>query len=175
MVGEVTADPRRRSFDTDFPTSSVHPIRLRFPSTTSPALLSHTKVPPGSSVFECLWAKQIVAPQSTSAFMASMPPQHEAPLRSSYELAPSSPPEPGLIHHMPRSSTGENFADPSSQYHNNLDFRKSDAARFTNGNGPLPMPNTPHPQMQNGGPRHGSTMSLGGFEGPRSPPAAKSP
>lgn len=66
-----------------------------------------------------------------------------------------------------------------TQNRTSTEFGKSGGPGFANGNGIGPVPQGPplqmaNVQMANGGGRHRGTMSLGAFEGSRSPPGTKS-
>ena len=106
--------------------------------------------------------------------MATFLPQ-QTPSRPLPEFLPSSPPYqaifPNLTHqsHSTRNGNGD-----SIQHRQSADFRANGAPSYTNGNGAMPVPNGLSHQIPNGGSRHRGTMSLGAFDGPRSPPNTKS-
>ncbi|KAL2057656.1 hypothetical protein ABVK25_002040 [Lepraria finkii] len=76
----------------------------------------------------------------------------------------------------PPQHTGSNRNGNSNhnvQQRLSTDFKRDDPAGYANGNGPLPVPNgLPH-HIPNGTSRHRGTVSMGAFEGPRSPPSTK--
>ena len=75
----------------------------------------------------------------------------------------------------PQSASNRNMnGNHDTQHRLSTDFKGNDTAAYTNGNGPLPVPNgLPHP-IPNGTSRHRGTVSMGAFEGPRSPSNTKS-
>ena len=107
--------------------------------------------------------------------MATFLPQQTAS-RPLPEFLPSSPPDQAIFSNLPqqqshstRIGNGDNI-----QHRQSADFRPNGATPYTDGNGAMPVPNgLPH-QIPNGGSRHRGTMSLGAFDGPRSPPNTKS-
>ena len=92
------------------------------------------------------------------------------------DFLPSSPPDQAIFNNPPQQQNStRNSNGHSIQHRQSADFRpNATPAAYTNGNGPMPVPNgLPH-QIPNGGSRHRGTMSLGAFDGPRSPPNTKS-
>ena len=106
--------------------------------------------------------------------MATFLPQQTAS-RPLPEFLPSSPPDQAIFTNLPQQShSTRNGNGDSIHQRQSADFRPSGTAPYTNGNGAMPVPNgLPH-QIPNGGSRHRGTMSLGAFDGPRSPPNTKS-
>ena len=106
--------------------------------------------------------------------MATFLPQ-QTPSRALPEFLPSSPPDQAIFTNLPQQShSTRNGNGDSIQHRQSADFRANGAPSYTNGNGAMPVPNgLPH-QIPNGGSRHRGTMSLGAFDGPRSPPNTKS-
>ena len=106
--------------------------------------------------------------------MATFLPQQTAS-RPLPEFMPSSPPDQAIFTNLPQQThSTRNPHGDSIQHRQSADFRPNGAAPYTNGNGAMPVPNgLPH-QIPNGGSRHRGTMSLGAFDGPRSPPNTKS-
>lgn len=106
--------------------------------------------------------------------MATFLPQQPAsgPLP---DFLPSSPPDQAIFNNPPQQQNStRNSNGHSIQHRQSADFRPNGTPAYTNGNGPMPVPNgLPH-QIPNGGSRHRGTMSLGAFDGPRSPPNTKS-
>lgn len=99
-----------------------------------------------------------------------MLPQQQPPSsRATHDFAPSSPPDHVMFHRQQQ----ENPSAPSLHYRSSLEFRRRSGPGFANGNSALAPPHGP-PPMPNGGSRHRGTMSLGGFEGGKSPPSTKS-
>lgn len=91
------------------------------------------------------------------------------------EFMPSSPPDQAIFTNLPQQShPTRNGNGDTIQHRQSADFRPNGAAPYTNGNGPMPVPNGLSHQIPNGGSRHRGTMSLGAFDGPRSPPNTKS-
>ena len=90
----------------------------------------------------------------------------------------TSPPDPAFFNMpdpTPQSTSNQNMnGNHDTQHRLSTDFKGNDTAGYTNGNGPLPVPNgLPHP-IPNGTSRHRGTVSMGAFEGPRSPSNTKS-
>ena len=113
-------------------------------------------------------------PKIIRATMATFLPQQPAsgPLP---DFLPSSPPDQAIFNNPPQQQNStRNSNGHSIQHRQSADFRPNGTPAYTNGNGPMPVPNgLPH-QIPNGGSRHRGTMSLGAFDGPRSPPNTKS-
>lgn len=106
--------------------------------------------------------------------MATFLPQPTAS-RPLPEFMPSSPPDQAIFTNLPlQSHPTQNGNGDSIQHRQSADFRANGAAPYTNGNGAMPVPNGLSHQIPNGGSRHRGTMSLGAFDGPRSPPNTKS-
>ena len=106
--------------------------------------------------------------------MATFLPQPTAS-RPLPEFMPSSPPDQAIFANLPQQShPTRNGNGDSIQHRQSADFRVNGAAPYTNGNGAMPVPNGLSHQIPNGGSRHRGTMSLGAFDGPRSPPNTKS-
>ena len=102
--------------------------------------------------------------------MATMlPQQHPPSSRSTHSFAPGSPPDRALFHQQQQ----ENPSTPPLNYRSSLEFRRRSGPGFANSNSALPPPHGSQP-MPNGGSRHKGTMSLGAFEGGKSPPSTKS-
>ena len=105
--------------------------------------------------------------------MATSLPKSHFPRQPHQDLPPSSPPDRGtfhmnhLLHDIPSNAL-------RPQRHNQVEFRANGTPSFPAGDGPLPMPSGPHPHVANGGPRHRASVSGPAFDGPRSPPNAKS-
>ena len=90
----------------------------------------------------------------------------------------TSPPDQAFFNmpNPPQQSTSNRNMNGNhdSQHRLSTDFKGNDTATYTNGNGPVPVPNgLPHP-IPNGTSRHRNTVSMGAFEGPRSPSNTKS-
>ena len=66
---------------------------------------------------------------------------------------------------------GQNGNGTHVQHRLSTDFKNGRAPDYANGNGAMPVPGGMH---LNGGSRHGGTVSVGAFDGPRSPPNTKS-
>ena len=113
--------------------------------------------------------------------MATFLPQQAASRPLPDFLPSSSPPDPAIFNnlsqqtHSTQNGNGNGNGNGNRIQHRlSADFRANGAAAYTNGNGAMPVPNgLPH-QIPNGGSRHRGTMSLGAFDGPRSPPNTKS-
>ena len=109
--------------------------------------------------------------------MATFLPQ-QTPSRPVPEFLPSSPPDQAIFSNLPQqphSSTRNGHGNGDSLHHRqSADFRANGAAPYTVGNGVMPAPNTMSHQIPNPASRHRGTMSLGAFDGPRSPPNTKS-
>lgn len=106
--------------------------------------------------------------------MADFLPQQTAS-RPLPEFLPSSPPDQAIFNNLPQQSNSTQTRNGNGiQHRQSADFRPNGAAAYTNGNGAMPVPNgLPH-QIPNAGSRHRGTMSMGAFDGPRSPPNTKS-
>lgn len=108
--------------------------------------------------------------------MATFLPQQTAS-RPMPDFLPSSPPDQAIFNNLPQQTNSTQTANGNRnklQHRQSADSRANGAAAYTNGNGAMPVPNgLPH-QIPNGGSRHRGTMSLGAFDGPRSPPNTKS-
>lgn len=108
--------------------------------------------------------------------MATFLPQQTAS-RPMPDFLPSSPPDQAIFNNLPQQTNSTQNANGNRnkiQHRQSADFRANGAAAYSNGNGAMPVPNgLPH-QIPNGGSRHRGTMSLGAFDGPRSPPNTKS-
>jgi len=93
------------------------------------------------------------------------------------DFSPTSPPDRAMYYPIaaaPQATGPADMNDHRMQHRLSSDLPRMGGAGPTT-NGALPMPNAgPQPHMANGGSRHRSTMSLGAFEGPRSPPNTKS-
>ncbi|KAL9123759.1 MAG: hypothetical protein Q9217_006844 [Psora testacea] len=63
--------------------------------------------------------------------------------------------------------------DHRSEYRPSLDFPRNGAALPTNSDDAMPVSKGPRSHLPNGGGRHRGTMSMGAFDGPRSPPNTK--
>ena len=90
----------------------------------------------------------------------------------------TSPPDQAFFNmpNPPQQSTSNRNMNGNhdTQHRLSTDFKGNDTATYTNGNGPVPVPNgLPHP-IPNGTSRHRNTVSMGAFEGPRSPSNTKS-
>ncbi len=108
------------------------------------------------------------------AFMATFLPQQIAS-RPLPDFMPSSPPDQASFNNLPQQTHSARNGNGDSIHHRqSADFRANGAAPYTNGNGAMPVPNGMSHQIPNGGSRHRGTMSLGAFDGPRSPPNTKS-
>lgn len=101
-----------------------------------------------------------------SADLAIMLPQQERP---AYEHPPNRPHHAGMMHLAQRPSIDGRPLDDHAHIQPAMDFPKPGIPGYPNGHGPQ-IPNAPPHHRQNGDPRQGGTMSLGGFEGSRSPP-----
>ena len=103
--------------------------------------------------------------------MATMLPQQHPPpsSRPSHDFAPSSPPDRVMFQQPQR----DNSIGPPLHYRSSIEFRRTSGPGFADTGGGLPPPHGPQP-MPNGGSRHRGTMSLGAFEGGKSPPGTKS-
>lgn len=108
--------------------------------------------------------------------MATFLPQQSA-MRPLPDFLPSSPPDQAIFNNPPQQSNSTRNGNGNAhtiQHRQSTDFRANGAPAYTNGNGAMPVPNgLPH-HIPNGGSRHRGTMSLGAFDGPRSPPNTKS-
>ena len=106
--------------------------------------------------------------------MATFLPQQTAS-RPLPEFLPNSPPDQAIFSNLPQQSHPTRIGNGDSiQHRQSADNRPSGAAPYTNSNGAMPVPNgLPH-HIPNAGSRHRGTMSLGAFDGPRSPPNTKS-
>lgn len=104
-----------------------------------------------------------------------LPQQTASSSRPLPDFLPSSPPDQAIFNNLPQQTNSTQNGNGDSIHHRpSADFRSNGAAAYTNGNGAMPVPNgLPH-QIPNGGSRHRGTMSLGAFDGPRSPPNTKS-
>ena len=100
---------------------------------------------------------------------------HQTASRPLPDFMPSSPPDQTIFNNLPQQTISTQTANVHTiQHRQSADFRPNGAAAYTNGHGAMPVPNgLPH-QIPNGGSRHRGTMSLGAFDGPRSPPNTKS-
>ena len=109
-----------------------------------------------------------------TAIMATFLP-HQTASRPLPDFMPSSPPDQAIFNNLPQQTIPTQTANGNTiQHRQSTDFRPNGAAAYTNGHGAMPVPNgLPH-QIPNGGSRHRGTMSLGAFDGPRSPPNTKS-
>lgn len=97
--------------------------------------------------------------------------------RPLHNFATSPPDQASFNMSNPPQHTGSNRNGNSNhnvQQRLSTDLKRDDPAGYANGNGPLPVPNgLPH-HIPNGTSRHRGTVSMGAFEGPRSPPSTKS-
>ena len=87
---------------------------------------------------------------------------------------PPSPPDPATFHtsNVPQRPPPSNYRPHTRA---SADYRGNGTPGSVNGDGSLPIiPPGPPPHMPNGGPRHRATVSGPVFDGPRSPPNAKS-
>lgn len=107
----------------------------------------------------------------------SPPPPTSQPL--STEFGPSSPPDQS--YHNTRNGIpqrGDSTQSASSkriQHRLSTDFKSNGhAPGFANGNGGMPVPTGLQHHAPNGASRHRGTVSMGAFDGPRSPPNTKS-
>ena len=109
--------------------------------------------------------------------MATFLPQQTVS-RPMPDFLPSSPPDQAIFNNLPQQSNSTQIANGNRdklQHRQSADLRANGAAAYTNGNGAaMPVPNGLPNQIPNGGSRHRGTMSLGAFDGPRSPPNTKS-
>ena len=94
-------------------------------------------------------------------------------------LAPSSPPDPSIytLHNgrqdpMPMPPINGNSHVQQQQSSDSK--ANGNAAGLGNGQGGMPVPNGLQHHTPNGGSRHRGTVSMGAFDGPRSPPNTKS-
>ena len=102
---------------------------------------------------------------------AFLPPH--SPQKPLTNLAPNSPP-----HHTPFYNDGNaqqamHLVDNQDPHRAPVDFPRNRGAMTMNGKGALSTPNGPPSHIPNGGGRHRSTVSMGAYEGPRSPPSTK--
>ena len=96
--------------------------------------------------------------------MATTLPLHEHPAYDN----PQHPSQHSLMNPQShRSSTNGRFHEDSAHSRSSMDFPQPGPPTRQNGHH---LSNAPPPHRQNGDPRNGNTMSLGGFEGSRSPP-----
>ena len=107
-----------------------------------------------------------------------LPAQSQHQPLTNYAL--NTPPDPSLFYsnHALQQPTSANediheSNDPRAEYRPSLDFPPDAVAMTPNGNGAIQMPTGATSHMPTGGGRHRNTMSLGAFDGPRSPPSAK--
>ena len=107
-----------------------------------------------------------------ATFLPQQPASRPLPLP---DFLPSSPPNQAIFDNLPQHTDhAQNGNAHTIQHRQSADFRLNGTAAYTNGNGAMPVPNhLPH-QIPNPGSRHRGTMSLGAFDGPRSPPNTKS-
>ena len=103
------------------------------------------------------------------ATMATLLGQQPPSSRPSHEFAPSSPPD----RHMFHQQSEETPVGPPLQYRSSIEFRRTNGPGFADANSGPPLPHGPQ-MMPNGGSRHRGTLSLGAFEGGKSPPGTKS-
>lgn len=111
-----------------------------------------------------------------ATFAPSQQPPTSRPLP--VDFTPSSPPDRPLyaMHNGPpepiqTSVNGNNRV----QHRQSTDFKANgQASGFANGSGGMPVPNGMQHHLPNGGSRHRGTVSMGAFDGPRSPPSTKS-
>ena len=107
--------------------------------------------------------------------MATFVPGH-LPQQPPTDIAPNSPPERASFYHDGRVQSAMlpyDNRDARAEYRPSLEFSRNTPAIPTNGNGPLQMPRGTHAHVPNGAGRHRSTMSMGAFDGPKSPPNTK--
>lgn len=100
---------------------------------------------------------------------------HQTASRPLPDFMPSPPPDQAIFNNLPQQTISTQNSNGSSiQHRQSADLRANGTAAYPSGHGPMPVPNgLPH-QIPNGGSRHRGTMSLGAFDGPRSPPNTKS-
>ena len=114
------------------------------------------------------------------AVMATFAPQ---PLTSSQshpaDFLPASPPDPSsyTMHTAPHDPALAlpTHAPDRVQHRQSTEFKvNGHAPGFANGHGGMPVPNGMQHHLPNPASRHRGTVSMGAFDGPRSPPNTKS-
>lgn len=109
--------------------------------------------------------------------MATFLPQ-QTTLRPLPDFMPSSPPDQAILNNRAQQTKStQNATAESIRHRQSADFTANGTAYTNgngNGNGAMLVPNGPPHHIPNGGSRHRGTMSLGAFDGPRTPPNTKS-
>ncbi|KAL6721206.1 hypothetical protein ACLMJK_000308 [Lecanora helva] len=108
------------------------------------------------------------------------PPQLPTSRPLHTDFAPSSPPDQPF-YAMQRGppepmQTSAIAGNRRMQHSHSTDFKANGhTAGFANGTGGMPVPNGVQHHIPNGSSRHRGTVSMGAFDGPRSPPNTKNP
>lgn len=113
--------------------------------------------------------------------MATFAPQPPVPRPLPTDFTPSSPPD-RLFHANAMLNDAQETVPslPANgthrvQHQRSIDFKANGhVAGLVNGKGGMPVPNGVHHHIPNPGSRHRGTVSMGAFDGARSPPSTKS-
>lgn len=113
------------------------------------------------------------------AVMATFTPRPPTSRPLTSEFAPSSPPDRSYYNMHNGAPQTANSNQPANgnrvQHRLSTDFKSNGHAPVAaNGNAGMPVPNGLQHHASSGGSRHRGTVSMGTFDGPRSPPNTKS-